>query len=162
MDDAKLLGLEDRIAGMTFSEFGRRIISNGSVGTDHGAGQPMFLFGKKVVPGVIGKNPTIDPNATANSNIPMQYDFRSIYASILKDWFCVPQEDLQSVLLKNFQALPLFDPSGCIPTSVHDENNKAGENLLYAYPNPFTESTTVKFETKEITPWFRFLTIRVC
>lgn len=148
MDDAKLLGLEDRIAGMTFSEFGRRILSNGSVGTDHGAGQPMFLFGKKVVPGVIGKNPTIDPNAVVNSNIPMQYDFRSIYASILKDWFCVPQEDLQSVLLKNFQALPLFDPSGCIPTSVHDENNKAGENLLYAYPNPFTESTTVKFETK--------------
>ncbi|MFZ1514278.1 MAG: T9SS type A sorting domain-containing protein, partial [Saprospiraceae bacterium] len=49
---------------------------------------------------------------------------------------------------KNFQALPLFDPSGCIPTSVHDENNKAGENLLYAYPNPFQESTTIKFETK--------------
>lgn len=148
LDDCKLLGVEDRVAGMTFSEFGRRIKTNASIGTDHGGGQPMFLFGKKIVPGLVGKNPTIDPAATVNSNIPMQYDFRSVYASILQDWFCVPKDDLENVLLKNFQALPLFDPSGCISTDVHDQNNKAGENLIYAYPNPFTTTTKIKIETK--------------
>ena len=35
-DDLRLLGIEDRVIGMTFSEFGRRIKSNASGGTDHG------------------------------------------------------------------------------------------------------------------------------
>ena len=148
MDDVKLLGFEDRITGMTFSEFGRRIISNASGGTDHGAAQPMFVFGSKVVGGVVGKNPIIDPNSTANSNLPMQYDFRSVYASILADWFCVQQPDLDQILLKNYQKLPILDPGNCIPTSVHEENNRLGENLVYAYPNPFVQSTKIKFETK--------------
>ncbi|MEP7197034.1 MAG: DUF1501 domain-containing protein [Saprospiraceae bacterium] len=148
MDDMKLQGYEDRIAGMTFSEFGRRVVSNGSVGTDHGAAQPMFVFGKKIVPGVLGVNPTIDPASTVNSNIAMQYDFRSVYASFLKDWFCVPSADLESVMLHKFQALPLLDTSNCIPTDTHEQNTKAGENLIYAYPNPFQERTTVKFESK--------------
>lgn len=147
MDDVKLLGLENRVLGMTFSEFGRRIISNASGGTDHGAAQPMFVFGAKVIPGVVGTNPTIDPNSKANSNLPMQYDFRSVYASILGDWFCVPDPDLESVLLRNFQKLPILDPGNCIPTSVHDNNTKLGENLVYAYPNPFVDRTKIKFET---------------
>lgn len=147
MDDAKLLGIDDRVLGMTFSEFGRRIISNASGGTDHGAAQPMFVFGNSVVPGVLGNNPVIDPESKANSNLPMQYDFRSVYASILGDWFCVPDLDLETVLLKNFQKLPLLDPGNCIPTSVHDDNNRLGENLVYAYPNPFVERTKIKFET---------------
>ena len=45
-DDLVFLGIEDRVVGMTFSEFGRRIKSNSSVGTDHGAAAPMFVFGK--------------------------------------------------------------------------------------------------------------------
>ena len=52
--DLTLMGLEDRVIGMTFSEFGRRIMSNGSVGTDHGVAAPMFVFGKKVTGRIIG------------------------------------------------------------------------------------------------------------
>ncbi len=44
-DDIKFLNVENRVVGMTYSEFGRRIKSNSSVGTDHGAAAPMFLFG---------------------------------------------------------------------------------------------------------------------
>jgi len=40
------LEIEDRVIGMTYSEFGRRIKSNASGGTDHGAAAPLFLFGK--------------------------------------------------------------------------------------------------------------------
>ena len=148
MDDIKLLGKEDRVAGMTFSEFGRRILANGSGGTDHGAAQPMFVFGKKIVPGMVGENPTIDPNSTVNTNLPMQYDFRSVYASVLKDWFCVPEPDLDTIMLQNFQTLPILDPSDCKTTSTHQLNNNAGENLISAYPNPFVETTRIKFESK--------------
>ncbi|MEO6190794.1 MAG: DUF1501 domain-containing protein, partial [Saprospiraceae bacterium] len=148
MDDIKLQGNEDRVVGMTFSEFGRRVKSNASGGTDHGAAQPMFVFGKKIISGVLGKNATIDPATTVNSNIAMQYDFRSVYASFLKDWFCVPNADLESVMLHKLQALPILDTNNCIPTGTHEQNTKAGENLIYAYPNPFEEKTTLKFESK--------------
>ena len=38
-------GHKDRVCVMTFSEFGRRAHENGSKGTDHGCGAPMFLVG---------------------------------------------------------------------------------------------------------------------
>lgn len=44
--DIKGLEIDDRVIGMTYSEFGRRIKSNASGGTDHGAAAPLFLFGK--------------------------------------------------------------------------------------------------------------------
>ncbi len=147
MDDLRLLGHEDRVTGITFSEFGRRVISNASGGTDHGAAQPVFIFGGKVLGGVIGNNPIIDPASNVNTNLPMQYDFRSVYASILEDWFCVPPSDLDKILLKNYQKLPVLDPSNCLSTSTHQLNNQLGKNLIYAYPNPFIQSTKIKFET---------------
>ena len=63
MDDAKALGIEDRVIGMTFSEFGRRIKSNSSSGTDHGAAAPLFVFGSQVTSGITGKNPLLPTNA---------------------------------------------------------------------------------------------------
>ncbi|MEJ0081821.1 MAG: DUF1501 domain-containing protein [Puia sp.] len=42
--DVSQLGIGKRVMGMTFSEFGRRIKSNGSAGTDHGAAQPVFYL----------------------------------------------------------------------------------------------------------------------
>lgn len=147
-DDLNLLGLEDRVLGMTFSEFGRRIMSNGSVGTDHGAAAPMFLFGTEVIPGILGVNPVIDPNTNVNTNVTMQYDFRSVYGSILRDWFCLDQVDVDSIMLNSYQQLALVDPAGCLGTSVHELNQSAGENVLSVYPNPFVETTTVQFETQ--------------
>ena len=38
-DDLKLMGKEDKVVGMTFSEFGRRIRENDG-GTDHGTAAP--------------------------------------------------------------------------------------------------------------------------
>ena len=97
---------------------------------------------------MVGENPTIDPNATSNTNLAMQYDFRSVYASVLQDWFCVPEPDLDTIMLNNYQTLPILDPSGCKTTSTHQMNNNAGENLISAYPNPFVDKTNIKFESK--------------
>ncbi|MDI3318716.1 DUF1501 domain-containing protein [Pinibacter soli] len=108
MDDLKLMGVDDRVMGMTFSEFGRRIRSNASGGTDHGVAAPVIVFGKKVKGGQIGHSPIIPDNVTVNDNVAMQYDFRSLYASILKDWLGVDQNALSSILLHNFDTLPLI------------------------------------------------------
>ena len=46
--------IQDRVLGITFSEFGRRIKSNGSMGTDHGAAYPSFVFGTRLFGGMLG------------------------------------------------------------------------------------------------------------
>jgi uncharacterized protein (DUF1501 family) len=148
MDDCTFLGVDNRVMGLTFSEFGRRIKSNSSMGTDHGAAAPMFIFGGQVDPGITGNNPSIPGGASVVDNIPHQYDFRSVYATILEKWFCVPQATLQTILFRNFQSLKIVKDSACSGTPPNDPNQTAGENLIINYPNPFTDSTTIRFKTK--------------
>jgi len=147
MDDLDFLGIDDRVTGMTFSEFGRRIKENASDGTDHGAAAPMFVFGNKVQGGMLGSNPQIPSSVAVSDNIPMQYDFRSVYASILEDWFCVPSSDLSTILLNNYQNLALIQGGLCSTVDVHEANKNAGVNLISNYPNPFTDSTYITFTT---------------
>lgn len=106
-DDLRLQQVSDRVIGMTFSEFGRRIKSNASGGTDHGAAAPVFIFGDGVQPGIIGDNPVLPANATVNDNVVMQYDFRALYATMLEKWFDTDTSSVSSVLLKSFPLLPL-------------------------------------------------------
>lgn len=148
MDDLAGLGIDERVMGLTFSEFGRRIKSNSSLGTDHGAAAPLFLFGKNVKPGIVGNNPTLPTSATVNDNIPYQYDFRSIYASVLKQWFCVKDTDLQTIMLKNFQEIRLCTNAACNTTGLEEIIRGSGEELIINYPNPFATTTTVTFKTK--------------
>jgi uncharacterized protein (DUF1501 family) len=147
-DDLIYLGIEDRVVGMTFSEFGRRIKSNSSVGTDHGAAAPMFVFGKPVQGGVLGDNPTIQPVATVNDNVPMQYDFRSIYSTLLEKWFCLDKAAVQGLFPPNVNAqlqdLPLIKAGVCTTAS----QNNSGKSLISNYPNPFTSKTTIEFSSE--------------
>ncbi|MBK5286384.1 MAG: DUF1501 domain-containing protein, partial [Bacteroidia bacterium] len=144
--DLNYLNVANRVVGMTFSEFGRRIISNASEGTDHGVGAPMLLFGNAVQNGILGTNPSIPSSASVNDNVAMQYDFRSVYSSVLNEWFCVPQQDLSQIMLQNFQLLPVIQSNACV-VGIHELNQKAGETLVSNYPNPFTSSTYVTFKS---------------
>ncbi|MBO9660936.1 MAG: DUF1501 domain-containing protein [Chitinophagaceae bacterium] len=107
MADLQELGVADRVLGMTFSEFGRRIKSNASGGTDHGSAAPVFLFGNGVQSGIIGKNPAITATAAVKDNIEMQHDFRSLYTTVLEDWFMVDHSASQSIMLKDFASLAI-------------------------------------------------------
>ena len=120
--DLSLMALEDRVVGFTFSEFGRRVKSNASVGTDHGAAFPMFVFGSKVNWGVIGSNAVIPANAGVNDQVAMQFDFHKIYANVLQNWFCVPQADAQTIL--GDTALPLAAINGACSSALPVELTK--------------------------------------
>ncbi|RYD52940.1 MAG: DUF1501 domain-containing protein [Sphingobacteriales bacterium] len=98
MADIQTMGKQNLVAGMTFSEFGRRIISNTSQGTDHGAGAPVLLFGAMLNGGMVGTSPNLPTTPTASSQVPLQHDFRQLYASILQEWMCVSASDSQSIL----------------------------------------------------------------
>jgi uncharacterized protein (DUF1501 family) len=145
--DCEALRIDRRVLGLTFSEFGRRIKSNASFGTDHGAALPMFVFGSSLYGGILGTSPTIAANVDVNANIPMLYDFRSVYASIMSDWFCVGATDLEKVMLRNFQKLPIVNSPSCITSSKEIEAAQALK-LISNYPNPFDFSTNIEFETK--------------
>lgn len=145
MKDLKFLGQDKRVLGMTFSEFGRRIVSNGSLGTDHGAGQPIFVFGTGAQTGILGNTPDLPATIDVEAVIPMQYDFRSVYSTILRDWFCVPAADVSTMLLSNYQYLPFIQSTACNNT-ITDLNN-IGSNLILNYPNPFIESTNITYTT---------------
>jgi len=143
MDDLKFQGVEERVVGMTYSEFGRRILSNGSTGTDHGAAAPLFVFGAMVQAGVSGTTPILPIKATVGDNVPYQYDFRSIYASILSNWLCVNDTTLNNVMLKNFQKLPLTKLGTC--SILNPVGNP--DQLIVVYPNPFHKKVTIQFKS---------------
>ncbi|HEV3437910.1 MAG TPA: DUF1501 domain-containing protein [Gemmata sp.] len=94
----------DRVALMTYSEFGRRVKENGSRGTDHGSGSCMFVAGHKVAGGLIGKHPSLDD--LADGDLRYHTDFRRVYASLLDDWLGV---ESRAVLGDTFEKLALID-----------------------------------------------------
>jgi uncharacterized protein (DUF1501 family) len=142
-NDLQLLGLEERVAGMTFSEFGRQIASNGSYGTDHGDAAPIMLFGSCVNTGIIGPNPTIDNQINEQAGVPMQIDFRNVYASILRDWFEAPETSIQSLFEQSITYLDVL--SGC---SVGIAEEEALKFKAIAFPNPTPSNTTLRFIAK--------------
>ncbi len=144
-NDLKQLGISKRVAGMTFSEFGRRIRSNGSAGTDHGAAQPVFVFGDAVKQGVLGNPPDLPSATDESASLPMQYDFRSVYATVLRDWFCVDPTDVSTMLYKNYQYLPIMETTACTVPVIKQPD--LGDNLLKVTPNPFTAKATITFKT---------------
>ncbi len=86
-DDLKSRGRSERVALLTFSEFGRRVMENGSQGTDHGAAAPVFLVGPGCRPGVTGG--ALDLSRTTDGDVAHQVDFRSVYAAVLEQWLGV-------------------------------------------------------------------------
>ncbi len=92
-----------RVCVMTFSEFGRRVSENASAGTDHGAAGPMFLCGSGVKAGITGKRPNLTD--LQEGDLKHEYDFRQVYASVLKDWLGT---DPTPILGKEYRSLSLF------------------------------------------------------
>jgi uncharacterized protein (DUF1501 family) len=145
-DDLNQLGIADKVAGMTMSEFGRRIQSNSSFGCDHGAAAPLFVFGNGVQSGIIGTNPAIPSTTTVNDNLPMQYDFRQIYVSVLQDWFGLSSTEAKAVMGgKSFNTLPIFKSN---PATIEDFADLMSRiELKDPYPNPAYGKTNISFYT---------------
>lgn len=143
MSDCKALGINERLVGMTFSEFGRQIQANNSFGTDHGTAAPLIVFGDCVQQGVFGQNPEISDNIAPQEGVPMQYDFRSVYASLLIDWLGASEGDVRNVLYHDFQKIPFIKDCDAA-VSVKDLVQINAE----LSPNPCIDFVKLSFENK--------------
>jgi hypothetical protein len=142
--DLEAAGYHEKVLTMTFSEFGRQIRSNDSLGTDHGNAAPLFLFGNCVKPGILGDNPQLTTDSDPQAGVPMQYDFRSVYATVLKDWLGVDQNTIFEILNPEVQFLPLLE--GCsLSTAI--QNELFLETHFKLYPNPASSYTTMEWKS---------------
>jgi uncharacterized protein (DUF1501 family) len=83
--DLAVRGLEQNVVTMVFSEFGRRIGSNDSAGTDHGAGGLVMVSGSGVRGGLAGEHPGVKVDDGEGNLVPST-DFRSVYQALISEW----------------------------------------------------------------------------
>ncbi len=95
----------DNVLLFMFSEFGRRIVDNGS-GTDHGASSVAFVVGEHVKGGVYGTYPSLEPSEQEEGgNLKSSMDFRSVYTTILEDWMHM---DPVPIVGGNYEKIPFL------------------------------------------------------
>jgi uncharacterized protein (DUF1501 family) len=99
-EDLEAHGVADRVMVLVTSEFGRRVAENGSGGTDHGSAENFFIIGAPVKGGLYGRRPSLTD--LDNGNFKFTTDFRSVYATILADWF---KGDVAAVLGQRWDTL---------------------------------------------------------
>jgi Secretion system C-terminal sorting domain/Protein of unknown function (DUF1501) len=138
-----LLNIDNRVIGLTYSEFGRRIRSNAALGTDHGTAAPVFLFGSCINNQILGDHPEIDTQVGIDDGVAMQYDFRDIYGTLLHNWLGVSREDVTQLLHPDFQLLPIIKQA-CIVTTGTSENFGSVVDFE-VYPNPTADYIHLRF-----------------
>jgi uncharacterized protein (DUF1501 family) len=166
--DMEQMGLADRVIGMTYSEFGRRVNQNGSNGTDHGTAAPMFLFGAQINGELYGDNPKLDAaHLDQYGDLIADFDFRKVYAALLTQWFGVDDSLRKSILnqseftttgdfkdaVNGFQ-FPV-NGSSLRQDLIKNPANSVGSSSQNAFtlyqnsPNPFRGLTTISFALSE-------------
>ncbi|WP_293566505.1 DUF1501 domain-containing protein [Phaeodactylibacter sp.] len=123
-EDLEAMGMDNKVLTVIFSEFGRKVVQNGSQGTDHGTLSSMFLIGKGVEGGVVGNNVELSDldNLGAPNPEQIQYDYREVFSTVLQDWLGANDNSLQSTFLSPdyYQNRPaLINPNNLVPASCY-------------------------------------------
>jgi uncharacterized protein (DUF1501 family) len=138
--DMEKSGMADKVTVMTFSEFGRRLNQNGTMGTDHGTAAPLFVVGNTVRGGIVGKVPNLT-DLDSSGDIKHQFDYRQIYASVLQDHLGVAAQTTNGILgNKDFTTLPIFK-STTSPLLAENPDLTLEQN----FPNPFESTTRIRY-----------------
>lgn len=104
MKDMERIGRANEVSVLVFSEFGRRVAENTSLGTDHGTANHMYVIGKPVKGGHYGDAPSLT-NLDEDGNLKFTTDFRRVYASLIEGWL---KHDSKVLLGGDFKTFPLY------------------------------------------------------
>ena len=151
-DDLDGLGLADKIAACTFSEFGRCAKENGSAGTDHGTLAPMLLFGKAIGAGVHGTNVDLENLSGDNQLQGMQFDYRQVFTTLLQDWLGAGQYVLEQTMFEGYMKLPIIESAAvvspdCYLGPVNTFSPRDEPRAMRLSPNPATTRCEVFFQS---------------
>ena len=103
--DLERIGRADDVALMIFSEFGRRVPENVTLGTDHGAANVMFVVGNGVKGGHYGEVPSLTKLAEGD-NLAYTTDFRRVYQTLISGWLEHGGSD--DILRGEFKSFDMF------------------------------------------------------
>jgi uncharacterized protein (DUF1501 family) len=98
------IGRADDVVMYVYSEFGRRVPENTSLGTDHGTAQVNFVIGNRVKGGLYGKPPSLT-DLVLGDNLATTVDFRQVYATLIDGWLGA---DAARVLGQPFPTIGMF------------------------------------------------------
>ena len=85
----KRIGVWDKVAIMTYSEFGRRVAENGARGTDHGTAAPHFYLSGNVRGGIHGG--MADLEKLKKGDLIFKTDYRSVFEFALRHHLKIDQ-----------------------------------------------------------------------
>jgi len=120
-DDLQADGYEKDVTLMTFSEFGRTVVENGSLGTDHGNMSPLFVIGDGVKGGFYGTPMDLsDGDISRRKRVYFEnqpsIDYRSVYHSVFKDWMGVDPDAVDYILGDQYSGIDQLFSDPCSPS----------------------------------------------
>ena len=142
-DDLILMEKDEEVIGLVYSEFGRRIKSNGQLGTDHGTSFPVIMFGSQINPATIGQVPEIPDDVDPDQNLDIEFDIRSVYASVFKEWFEADESTVTELLAAEYETFPVLKSSS--ESSFYGNSNMK----VTIYPNPATDYLNLEIFNEE-------------
>jgi uncharacterized protein (DUF1501 family) len=101
--DLQARGLASSTAIVATSEFGRRVAENGSLGTDHGGANTLFVVAPGLRAPVAGTPPLLE-RLDDDGNLVPTLSFRDYLATAIEGWMGVPS----SAVLPGSRPLPLW------------------------------------------------------
>lgn len=150
--------LANDVVAVTFSEFGRKIGENASLGTDHGEVAPMFVFGSAINPGISGTNINLSEAVSTNNYQvkTIQHDYRRVFSTVLQDWFGTDNKTLDMTFydhtanngFSNNKIANLIKPQNVVDPACYSDNSLSAHEFentyeVVVYPNPTSELITI-------------------
>ncbi len=85
LQDLREHDASDNVLIFVFTEFGRRVLDNGS-GTDHGSGGVALAIGDRVKGGMHSEYPSLKEQDLLEGDLHFNIDFRGIYGTLVERW----------------------------------------------------------------------------
>ena len=108
-DDMREHGREKDVIMLLFTEFGRRVQSNGSAGTDHGSAGTAFVIGGDVAGGMYGEYPSRAKQDLFEGDLVTNNDLRSTYSTVLDRWLDLDPEPVVNGRFEQFDLIESLD-----------------------------------------------------
>lgn len=147
-DDLEAMGIDEKVVSATFTEFGRKPLENGNLGSDHGNLGSMFVIGTAVNPGVTGTNLDLSSVVRHFDEGQMQHDYRQVFTTLLGDFLGASSEAITGTEFSEFDGDKKLNLIGSSHKSLHADSYYAKKQDLILYPNPVEEEFVVKFDSK--------------